>query len=134
MLCFLAAATDCSGYFKLGVKGTTFQKCEHTSLCYAPSWVCDGANDCGDYSDERNCPGESSGARSGECNLGSGPRCGHLTVSPAKCSLWGPTRQQGPVPPCLWTFSFQTRWEGTQMSSQLLCLPKREVHPHDLDL
>ncbi|XP_008939294.1 PREDICTED: low-density lipoprotein receptor-related protein 1-like, partial [Merops nubicus] len=49
-------ATDCSSYFKLGVKGTTFQKCEHTSLCYAPSWVCDGANDCGDYSDERNCP------------------------------------------------------------------------------
>lgn len=59
-LCLLAAATDCSSYFKLGVKGTTFQKCEHTSLCYAPSWVCDGANDCGDYSDERNCPGESS--------------------------------------------------------------------------
>lgn len=56
---FLAAATDCSSYFKLGVKGTTFQKCEHTSLCYASSWVCDGANDCGDYSDERNCPGES---------------------------------------------------------------------------
>ncbi|KAL2293805.1 hypothetical protein Nmel_018869, partial [Mimus melanotis] len=50
-------ATDCSSYFRLGVKGTTFQKCEHTSLCYAPSWVCDGANDCGDYSDERNCPG-----------------------------------------------------------------------------
>ncbi|XP_023801347.1 low-density lipoprotein receptor-related protein 1-like, partial [Cyanistes caeruleus] len=57
LLRFLPAATDCSSYFKLGVKGTTFQKCEHTSLCYAPSWVCDGANDCGDYSDERNCPG-----------------------------------------------------------------------------
>lgn len=51
------------------MKGTTFQKCEHTSLCYAPSWVCDGANDCGDYSDERNCPGESGRA---ERALGAG--------------------------------------------------------------
>ncbi|CAH2224426.1 prolow-density lipo receptor-related 1 [Pelobates cultripes] len=49
--------TDCSRYFKLGVKGLTFQKCERTSLCYAPSWICDGSNDCGDYSDEMNCPG-----------------------------------------------------------------------------
>lgn len=56
------------------MKGTTFQKCEHTSLCYAPSWVCDGANDCGDYSDERNCPGESGRA---EGALGAG------------ISLWG---------------------------------------------
>lgn len=39
------------------MKGVTFQKCEFTTLCYAPSWLCDGANDCGDFSDERNCPG-----------------------------------------------------------------------------
>lgn len=80
---FLAAATDCSSYFKLGVKGTTFQKCEHTSLCYAPSWVCDGANDCGDYSDERNCPGECRERRRG---LGPGRTRASRWVMP----LWGP--------------------------------------------
>ncbi|XP_029576228.1 low-density lipoprotein receptor-related protein 1-like [Salmo trutta] len=48
--------TDCSRYFRLGVKGATFQSCGRTTLCYLPSWKCDGNNDCGDFSDERNCP------------------------------------------------------------------------------
>ncbi|XP_017271351.1 low-density lipoprotein receptor-related protein 1 isoform X3 [Kryptolebias marmoratus] len=49
--------TDCSSYFHLGVKGVIFQKCEFTTLCYAPSWLCDKSNDCGDNSDENNCAG-----------------------------------------------------------------------------
>lgn len=100
MLCFLAAATDCSSYFKLGVKGTTFQKCEHTSLCYAPSWVCDGANDCGDYSDERNCPGEagrgkggSAGASRQPAGVDLGGGCSVCTPGPSSFAHAAPARR-----------------------------------------
>ncbi|XP_078065094.1 prolow-density lipoprotein receptor-related protein 1-like, partial [Mustelus asterias] len=53
------AITDCTHYFKLGVKANSFLKCKDTSLCYLESWICDGSNDCGDYTDEMNCPGKS---------------------------------------------------------------------------
>uniref|UniRef100_A0A8C2AJR3 Low density lipoprotein receptor-related protein 1Ba n=1 Tax=Cyprinus carpio TaxID=7962 RepID=A0A8C2AJR3_CYPCA len=34
-----------------------FLRCNSTSLCVHPSWICDGANDCGDYADEIHCHG-----------------------------------------------------------------------------
>nr|XP_055074200.1 low-density lipoprotein receptor-related protein 1B-like isoform X3 [Misgurnus anguillicaudatus] len=51
-------STDCVEYYRLGTRasnGETFLSCNSTSLCVHPSWLCDGANDCGDYADEMNC-------------------------------------------------------------------------------
>ncbi|XP_021325253.1 low-density lipoprotein receptor-related protein 1B isoform X1 [Danio rerio] len=50
--------TDCMGYYRLGARASNterFLSCNSTSLCVHPSWICDGANDCGDYADETHC-------------------------------------------------------------------------------
>lgn len=66
LLCFFfwySDHSDCSHYYKLGVKEKEFIRCNSTSLCIHPSWICDGANDCGDYADEADCQGASPGKR-----------------------------------------------------------------------
>ena len=39
-------------------EGSEF-RCESRALCLAEQFQCDGENDCGDWSDERNCESES---------------------------------------------------------------------------
>uniref|UniRef100_A0A671SCE3 Low density lipoprotein receptor-related protein 1Ba n=1 Tax=Sinocyclocheilus anshuiensis TaxID=1608454 RepID=A0A671SCE3_9TELE len=51
-------STDCLEYYRLGSRASNserFLSCNSTSLCVHPSWICDGANDCGDYTDEIHC-------------------------------------------------------------------------------
>ncbi|XP_048835137.1 low-density lipoprotein receptor-related protein 1B-like isoform X4 [Brienomyrus brachyistius] len=73
-------STDCADYYKLGVKERGFVRCNSTSLCIHPSWICDGANDCGDYADETGCQV----ARERQCDDG------HFACPSGNCisSVW----------------------------------------------
>lgn len=58
-VCVCAGHVDCVDYHRLGVRvdDSVFLRCNSTSLCVLPHWVCDGVDDCGDYSDETHCHG-----------------------------------------------------------------------------
>ncbi|KTG37210.1 hypothetical protein cypCar_00029349 [Cyprinus carpio] len=77
---FISDHTDCADFYRMGVAEKVFVSCNSTSLCVHHSWLCDGANDCGDYADERNC------------QVSHGQKCaeGHFACPSGNCisSVW----------------------------------------------
>lgn len=112
-VCCSLGPTDCSSYYLLGVKGMTFQRCEFTTLCFAPSWRCDGSNDCGDFSDERNCPGQTNTFM----------HISHINIQ----SKWTIQRHGE-------CFFLSHREEKAEMSSELLCVSERPLYSYELDV